>query len=134
MAFLFSSCNRHSFLTTKIKTMVLTTTNSIEGFRIIEYKGIVTGLSYNSSYSYKGVKVSFKDMFNTKNYRKAYQEAYEEGLQSIKEEAFQKLKKNAEALNANAVVGIKVDIEPLSQSSMLIISITGTAVSVATEK
>jgi len=73
-------------------------------------------------------------MFNTKNYRKAYQEAYEEGLQSIKEEAFQKLKKNAEALNANAVVGIKVDIEPLSQSSMLIISITGTAVSVATEK
>ena len=107
--------------------MILTTTNSIEGFKIIEYKGIVTGISYNSSYSYKGAKLSFKDMFNSKKYYKAY----EEGLQNIKEEAFQKLKDNAKVLNANAVVGIKIDIEPLSQSSTLIISITGTAVHVA---
>ncbi|WP_299883549.1 heavy metal-binding domain-containing protein [uncultured Lacinutrix sp.] len=110
--------------------MVLTTTNSIEGFRIIEYKGIVTGISYNSGYSHKGRKMSFKDMFNMKK----YYEAYEAGLQSIKEEAFQKLCDNAKALNANAVVGIKVDIEPLSQSATLIISVTGTAVSVATDK
>ena len=107
--------------------MVLTTTNTIEGFRIIEYKGIVTGISYNSSYKYKGTKMSFKDMFSMKK----YYEAYEAGLQNIKEEAFQKLQDNAKALNANAVVGIKVDIEPLSQSSTLIISITGTAVSVS---
>ena len=110
--------------------MVLTTTNSIEGFRIIEYKGIVTGISYNSSYSYKGSKMSFKDMFSMKK----YQEAYELGLQNIKEEAFQKLKDNAKALNANAVVGINIDIEPLANSSTLIVSITGTAVSVATKK
>ena len=107
--------------------MVLTTTNSIEGFRIVEYKGIVTGISYNSSYSYKGTKMSFKDMFNTKK----YYEAYEEGLQNVKEEAFQKIRDNAKALNANAVVGIKVDIEPLANTSTLIVSITGTAVSVA---
>ena len=110
--------------------MVLTTTNSIEGFRIIEYKGIVTGVSYSSSYSYKGTKMSFKDMFNTKK----YYEAYEEGLQNVKEAAFQKLKDNAKALNANAVVGIKVDIEPLSQSTILIVSITGTAVNVVLDK
>ena len=110
--------------------MVLTTTNSIEGFRIVEYKGIVTGISYNSSYSYKGKKMSFKDMFSMKK----YYEAYEEGLQNLKEEAFQKLKSNTKALNTNAIVGIKVDIEPLSQSATLIISITGTAVSVVIEK
>lgn len=110
--------------------MILTTTNSIEGFRIIEYNGIVTGVSYSSSYSYKGSKMSFKDMFNTKK----YYEAYEEGLQNIKEEAFQKLKDNAKALNANAVVGISIDIEPLSQTSILIVSITGTAVTVAEDK
>ncbi|MGB6269061.1 MAG: heavy metal-binding domain-containing protein [Olleya sp.] len=114
--------------------MVLTTTNSIEGFRIVEYKGIVTGTSYNSSYSYKGTKVSFKDMFNTKKYQKAYQEAYEEGLQGIKEEAFQKLKNNAKALNANAVVGISVDIETEASGSYIFVSVTGTAVSVATDK
>lgn len=110
--------------------MVLTTTNSIEGFRIIEYKGIVTGISYSSSYSHKGNKISFKDMFSVKK----YYEAYEAGIQSLKEEAFQKLKDNAKGLHANAIVGIKVDLEPLSNSSTVIVSITGTAVSVATEK
>lgn len=74
--------------------------------------------------------MSFKDMFSMKK----YYEAYEEGLQNLKEEAFQKLKSNAQALNANTIVGIKVDIGPLSQSATLIISITGTAVSVAIEK
>ncbi len=110
--------------------MILTTTNSIEGFKITEYKGIVTGISYNTSYSYKGTSVSFKDMFNMKKYYKAY----EEGLQNIKEEAFQKLKDNATALNANAIVGISVEIEPLSNSSTLIVSVTGTAVSVVKDK
>lgn len=109
--------------------MILTTTNSIEGFRIIEYKGIVTGISYNSSYSYKGTKMSFKDMFSMKK----YYEAYEAGLQNIKEEAFQKLKDNAKVLNANAIVGINVDIEALANSTTLIVSITGTAVFVATD-
>ena len=110
--------------------MVLTTTNSIEGFRIVEYKGIVTSVSYKSSYSYKGKSMSFKDIFNTEK----YYEAYEEGLQNIKEEAFQKLKNNAKSLNANAIVGITVDVEALANSLKVIVSVTGTAVSVATDK
>ncbi|AUC14616.1 hypothetical protein BTO06_05450 [Tenacibaculum sp. SZ-18] len=110
--------------------MVLTTTNSIEGFRILEYQGIVTGISYGSSYSYNGTKMSFKDMFSTKK----YYEAYSLGLASLKEEAFQKLKKNAKALNANAIVGIKIDIETVSNSAVLVVSVTGTAVYVATDK
>ena len=104
--------------------MILTTTNSIEGFRIKDYKGIVTGTSYNSSYKFKGTNMSFKDMFSMKKYH----EAYEEGIQNIKEEAFQKLKDNAKTLDANAVVGIKVDIEPVANSSTLLVSVTGTAV------
>ncbi|MFY7669636.1 YbjQ family protein [Tenacibaculum sp. MEBiC06402] len=107
--------------------MILTTTNAIEGFKIIEYKGIVTGISYNSSFSYKGSKMSFKDMFSMKK----YYEAYESALEKIKEEAFQKLQQNAKNLNANAVVGIKVDIETIANSSALVVSVTGTAVYVA---
>lgn len=110
--------------------MILTTTNTIEGFKIIEYKGIVTGISYNSSYSYKGKKMSFKDMFSVSK----YYEIYEQGMQTIKEEAFQKLQENAKNLNANAVVGISVDIENVANSTTVLVSVTGTAVYVAADK
>ncbi len=107
--------------------MILTTTNSIEEHAIKDYLGIVTGISYDSSYKHKGSKMSFKDMFNTSK----YYEAYAAGLEEIKEKAFQKLSDNAKALGANAVVGIKIDIEPLANSYTLMVSITGTAVRVA---
>jgi len=110
--------------------MILTTTNSIDGKRIAEYKGIVTGIAYNKAYSHKGSKVSFKDMFNMSK----YYDSYAKGLEEVKEEAFQKLSDNAKALNANAIVGIKIDIEPLSNTSTLIVSITGTAVDIISEK
>ncbi|MFY0712153.1 heavy metal-binding domain-containing protein [Seonamhaeicola sp. NFXS20] len=107
--------------------MILTTTQYIEDHKIVDYLGIVSGIAYNNSYNHKGKKLSFKDMFNVSKYYKVYAE----GLETIKEEAFQKLKENAQQLKANAVVGIKVDIEPLVNSSHIVVSITGTAVKVA---
>lgn len=106
--------------------MILTTTSNIENFKIVDYLGIVTGTAYNSSYSHKGSKMSFKDMFNTAK----YYENYAAGLEALKEKAFQNLKENAVKLNANAVVGIQLDIEPLANTSTLLVSITGTAVKV----
>jgi uncharacterized protein YbjQ (UPF0145 family) len=51
-------------------------------------------------------------------------------LESLKENAFQNLKDNAQKLEANAVVGIQLDIEPIANASNLLVSITGTAVKV----
>ena len=62
--------------------MILTTTNSIEGYKIIDYKGIVTGISYNSPNSDKA-NMSFKDMFKMDK----YYEIYASGLEKIKEAA-----------------------------------------------
>jgi uncharacterized protein YbjQ (UPF0145 family) len=107
--------------------MILTTTNNIENFKIIDYLGIVTGTAYDSSYTIKGTKMSFKDMFSTSK----YYEKYTLALEAIKEKAFQNLKDNAIKLDANAVVGIKIDVEPLANSSTLLVSIVGTAVKVA---
>jgi len=104
--------------------MILTTTNNIENFKIADYLGIVTGSAYDSSYSTNGKKMSFKDMFSMTKYR----EMYTLGLESIKEKAFQNLKDNAIKLGANAVIGIQLDVEPLANSSTLLVSITGTAV------
>ncbi|WP_033959497.1 YbjQ family protein [Psychroserpens jangbogonensis] len=97
--------------------MILTTTNNIEGFKITEYKGIVSGTSSEIK-----TKFSFK---NDKN-----MEIIEDIMSEAKEQAFQKLQTNASKLKANAVVGISVDIETVS-GSYFFVSVTGTAVSVA---
>lgn len=107
--------------------MILTTTQNIENFKITDYLGIVTGTIYNSSYSSKGKKMSFKDMFNSSK----YYNMYEEGLEDLKEQAFQRLKENASKLGANAVVAIQIDIEPFANSSTILVSILGTAVKVS---
>lgn len=98
--------------------MILTTTNTIEGHTIKDYLGIVTGV--NASIP----KATFS--FNMKK----YYESYENKVNEVKELAFQKLKSNAISLKANAVVGIKVDIESSHSSGMIMVSITRTAVKV----
>ncbi|MCB0445531.1 MAG: heavy metal-binding domain-containing protein [Gelidibacter sp.] len=98
--------------------MILTTTNSIEGFKIIEYKGIVSGVAVNVQ--------KMKMTFNIQKYYKSISDSISE----VKEQAFQQLKESAHNLNANAVVGIKVDIE-LTTTNYVTVSVTGTAVNVA---
>jgi uncharacterized protein YbjQ (UPF0145 family) len=98
--------------------MILTTTNSIEGFKIIEYKGIVSGVSVNVQ--------KMKMTFNVQKYYKSISDSISE----VKEQAFQQLKDSANKLNANAIVGIKVDIE-LTSTNYVTVSVTGTAVNVA---
>ena len=59
-----------------------------------------------------------------------YIQSVQDSIDKVKEKAFQKLKDNAKQLGANAVVGIKVEIE-LTTSNYAMVSVTGTAVSVA---
>ncbi len=98
--------------------MILTTTNSIEGFKISDYKGIVTGVAI-----FEG-KITMG--FSMAKYYKSVQES----IDKTKEVAFQRLRDNAKKLDANAVVGIKIDIE-LTTSNYTMVSVTGTAVHVA---
>jgi len=97
--------------------MILTTTNNIEGFKITEYKGIVTGTSSEIK-----TKFSFKKDKNI--------QIIEDIMNEAKEQAFKKLHTNASNLKANAVVGISVDLETVG-GSYFFVSVTGTAVFVA---
>ena len=97
--------------------MILTTTNSIDGFTIAEYRGIVSGTALNVQ--------KMKMTFNMQKYYAGVSESISE----VKEQALEQLKVNAEKLNANAVVGIQVDIE-LTATNYVAISVTGTAVSI----
>ena len=96
--------------------MVLTTTNTIEGHKIQDYLGIVTGVSSN-------IKTSFS--FKTEKNMNMISDI----INKAKEEAFQNLKDNAIKLKANAIVGIQLDMETVS-GSYFFVSITGTAVKV----
>jgi uncharacterized protein YbjQ (UPF0145 family) len=97
--------------------MILTTTNSIEDYKIAEYRGIVTGTAVNMQ--------KMKMTFNMQRYYAGISESVTE----VKDQAFEQLKANAEKLNANAVVGITVDIE-LTTSNYVVVTVTGTAVSI----
>ncbi|WP_248724561.1 heavy metal-binding domain-containing protein [Seonamhaeicola sp. ML3] len=96
--------------------MILTTTHSIEGHKIEDYLGIVTGVSTNLKKKYS--------LKTTKNL-----DIITDLINEAKEEAFQDLKTNALKLQANAVVGINIDIET-SSAMYFFVSITGTAVKV----
>ncbi|WP_298492679.1 heavy metal-binding domain-containing protein [uncultured Algibacter sp.] len=96
--------------------MILTTTNSIEGHKIQDYLGIVTGVSSN-------IKTSFS--FKTEKNMKLISNI----INKAKEEAFQNLKENALNLKANAIVGIQLDMET-EAGSYFFVSVTGTAVKV----
>lgn len=98
--------------------MILTTTNSIEGYKIIDYLGIVTGVAMNEEALTMGFSMS------------KYSQKIQQSVDKVKETAFQRLQEHATQLKANAVVGIKIEIE-LTTSNYPMVSVTGTAVKVA---
>ncbi len=95
--------------------MILTTTNSIEGFKISDYKGIVTGVAIHEGKITMGFSIT------------KYYKSIQDSIDTTKEVAFQRLSEHAKQLEANAVVGIKVEIE-LTTSNYAMVSVTGTAV------
>ncbi len=98
--------------------MILTTTNSIENHKIVDYLGIVSGVSMD----YQKATMTFS--------MKKWYASLEGQVNTEKEAAFQQLKENATKLGANAVVGINLDLEVGSTGSVTV-SVTGTAVKVA---
>ncbi|MCZ8229145.1 heavy metal-binding domain-containing protein [Flavobacterium sp.] len=98
--------------------MLLTTTNSVEDYKIIEYKGIVSGTAVN-----------VQKMTMTFNMQKYY-DGVSQSIAEVKEQALEQLRQNAEKINANAVVGILVDIEVKSSEYLISATVTGTAVSI----
>ena len=99
--------------------MIITTTPSVEGRAIREYKGIAFGEVIT------GVNV-IKDLGNFFGGRSA---GYEEELQKAREEALKELEQRAAAMGANAVIGVDIDYEVLgADNGMLMVTASGTAV------
>lgn len=104
--------------------MIITTTPTIEGREILEYKGLVFGEVITGVNFIKDFGAGLRDIFGGRS------EGYEEELIDARNEALGELKERAENLGADAVVGTKMDYEVLGQAgSMLMVTVSGTAVS-----
>lgn len=103
--------------------MIVTTTMNIEGRKITNYMGIVTGEAIMGANIIKDLFASIRDVVGGRS------AAYENELIRAKEIALQEVRERAAALGADAVVGVDLDYEVLGQNnSMLMVSASGTAV------
>ncbi len=103
--------------------MILTTTPTIEGRKIVEYKGVVFGEVIVGVNFIKDVAASLRDFFGGRS------NTYEKELIAARDTAMNELKARAMAVGADAVVGIDIDYEVLGQNSgMMMVIASGTAV------
>ena len=106
--------------------MIMTTTNSVEGKLIQQYYGVVIGEAVMGANLFKDLFASVRDIVGGRS------GAYEDELTKARKIAFTELEREATLLGANAVVGIDIDYEVIGgKGSMLMVSISGTAVRVA---
>ena len=103
--------------------MIITTTNSIEGMSISEYRGIVFGEVITGINVFKDIGAGLRNFFGGRS------AGYEEELQNARNEALDEMCRRAERTGANAVVGVDIDYEVLgTDNGMLMVSASGTAV------
>ena len=103
--------------------MIITTTPNIEGRRISEYLGVVTGEAIMGANLFRDLFAGIRDIVGGRS------GAYEKELRKAREVAFEELERVATKLGANAVVGLDIDYEILGEKSgMLMVSVSGTAV------
>ena len=103
--------------------MILTTTPTIEGQTIREYKGLVTGETIIGANFWKDIKASIRDIVGGRS------GSYERVLREAKETSLREMEDRARAMGANAIVGIDIDYETVGNGgSMLMVATSGTAV------
>ena len=103
--------------------MISTTTPTIEGHVIVEYRGIVFGEVISGVDMFRDIAAGMRNIFGGRSH------GYEEELVSAREQALAEMEERAAALGANAVVGVDVDYEVLGEGGgMLMVTASGTAV------
>ncbi|MBQ62469.1 MAG: hypothetical protein CMQ19_10395 [Gammaproteobacteria bacterium] len=103
--------------------MIITTTNNIEGQKIVNYLGVVTGEAILGANIFRDMFAAVRDIVGGRS------AAYERELGKAREIALDELEEWAEELGANAVVGVDIDYESFGQTNgMMMVSATGTAV------
>lgn len=103
--------------------MLVTTTNTVEGKKIVKYLGLVSGEAILGANIFKDIFASIRDIVGGRS------AAYERELRQAKDIAISEMLDQAKALGGNAVIAVDLDYETIGQGgSMLMVSACGTAV------
>ncbi len=104
--------------------MIVTTTDGLDGKPVVQYLGIVSGEAIMGTNLFRDFFASIRDVVGGRS------GAYEKSLKEGKDTAIQEMIEEAQALGADAIVGVDLDYEVIGGDSktMLMVSANGTAV------
>ena len=104
--------------------MIITTTQDVPGMEIVEYRGLATGEVVAGINLIKDLGAGIRNLFGGRV------KGYEDEIIQARAEALKELEARAEAMGANAVIGVRIDFDGLGNngSNMLLVTVTGTAV------
>jgi len=105
--------------------MIIVTTPTLEGSRVRQYLGLVTGEAILGANIFKDFFAGIRDIVGGRS------AAYEKELRMARDIAIQEMQEAAEAMGGNAVIGVDIDYENISMGQgggMLMVSASGTAV------
>jgi uncharacterized protein YbjQ (UPF0145 family) len=101
--------------------MLVTTTDSLEGHRVREYLGVVSGEAILGANMFRDFFASIRDVVGGRS------AGYEKELRRAKAVAMNEMIEQARELGATAIVGVDLDYEALGQSMLMVVA-NGTAV------
>ena len=104
--------------------MIVTTTDSVDGRQVTQYLGVVSGDAVLGTNIFKDMFASIRDVVGGRA------ASYEKVLQEGKDMALADMVERAQALGANAVIGVDLDYEVIGgdNKTLLMVSVNGTAV------
>lgn len=111
-------------------TIRLFNTPSIEGYTIEEYYGFVSANQVEGTGFFTDLTASVSDLLGGKS------GAYRDVMNQLLEDVSKQLKRQAQKLGANAIIGVRVDFDNISAKSMsmFMVSMQGTAVKIRPSK
>ena len=104
--------------------MLLTTTHNVEGQAIREYHGVVTGEAILGANIFRDLFAGIRDIVGGRS------AGYEKALAEARQTALDEMAEQARQAGGNAVIGIDLDYEAVGSGKMLMVSATGTSVTV----
>jgi uncharacterized protein YbjQ (UPF0145 family) len=103
--------------------MIVSTTNQLDGRKVSSYLGIVTGEAIMGANIFRDLFAGIRDIVGGRS------QGWEKEIQRAREISLQEMESRAQALGADAILGVDLDYEVVGKhGSMMMVTASGTAV------